>query len=83
MSEDNITAPSNESHQLQAPGLAFDCAGIIKQVIEHTSARHDNTMVTIANTMENQQQQNEQNYRYSSWNITVFGAKKLDSKYSQ
>ena len=56
MSDINITTPGNESHQLQAPGLAFDCAGIIEQVIEHTSAKYANTMATIANTMENQQQ---------------------------
>ena len=57
MSEDNITTPGNELHQLQAPGLGFDCTSIIEQVIEHTSAKHANTMTTIANTMENQQQQ--------------------------
>ena len=57
MSEDNVATPGNESHQLQAPGLGFDCTGIIEQVIEHTSAKHANTMATIVNTMENQQQQ--------------------------
>ena len=55
MSEDNITTPSSESHQLQVPGPGFDCTGIIEQVIEQTSAKHANTMSTIANTMENQQ----------------------------
>ena len=58
MSEDNITTiPGNESHQLQAPGLVFDCTGIIEQIIEQKSTKHTNTLVTIANTMENQQQQ--------------------------
>ena len=57
MSEDNITTPGNEPHQLQAPGPGFDCAVIIEQVIEQTSAKHANTMATIANLMENQQQQ--------------------------
>ena len=57
MSEDNITSPGNESHQLQTSGLDFDCAGIIEQVIENTSAKHANTMATIVSTMENQQQQ--------------------------
>ena len=55
MSEDNVTTLGNESHQLQAPGLGFDCTGITEQVIEHTSAKHANTMATIVNTMENQQ----------------------------
>ena len=39
MSEENVTTPGNESHQLQVPGLGFDCTGIIEQVIEHTSAK--------------------------------------------
>ena len=53
MSEDNITTPGNESHQLQAPGPGFDCTCFIEQVIEQTSAKHANTMAAIANTMEN------------------------------
>ena len=57
MSEDNITTPGSESHKIQAPGLGFDCTGIIEQVIEQKSARHANIMATIANTMENEQQQ--------------------------
>ena len=57
MSEDNVTTPGTESHQLQAPGHGFDCTGIIEQGIEHTSAKHANTMDIIANAMENQQQQ--------------------------
>lgn len=45
MSEDNIASPGNESHQLQAPGVGFDCTGIIKQVIEQASAKHANTII--------------------------------------
>ena len=52
MSEDAITTPGNESHQLQAPGPGFDGTGIIEQVIQQTSAKHANNMATIANTME-------------------------------
>ena len=51
MSEDNITTPDNESHQLQAPEPGFECTGIIEQVIEQTSAKHANAMTTITNTM--------------------------------
>ena len=57
MSEDNIATPGNESHQLQAPGPGFDCTVIIERVIEQTLVKHANTMATITNTMENQQQQ--------------------------
>ena len=58
MSEDNITTPSNESHQLRALGPGFNCTEqIIEQVIEQISATHASTMAAIANTMENQQQQ--------------------------
>ena len=57
MSDDNITTPGNELYQLQAPGPGFDCTCIIEQDIEQASAKHANTMVTIANTMGNQQQQ--------------------------
>ena len=56
MSEDNIATPGNDSYQLQAPGPGFDCTGIMEQVIEQTSVKHANTMASIANTMENQQQ---------------------------
>ena len=56
MTEDNVTTAGNESHQLQAPGPGFDCTGIIEQVVEQTSAKHANTMTTIANAVENQQQ---------------------------
>ena len=56
MSEDNIATPGNESHQLQAPGPGFDCTVIIERVIEQTLVKHANTMATITNTMENQQQ---------------------------
>ena len=56
MSEDNIATPGNDSHQLQAPESGFDCTGIMEQVIEQTSVKHANTMASIANTMENQQQ---------------------------
>ena len=55
MSEHNITTPGNEFHQLQAPGPGFDCTGITEQVIEQTSAKHANTMATIANTMKTYQ----------------------------
>ena len=57
MSEDNNTTPGNESHLFQARGPDFDCTGIIEQVIEQTSAKHANTMGTIANNMENKHQQ--------------------------
>ena len=55
MSEENITTPGNESHQLQAPGPGFDCT--VKHAKYAKSAKNANTMATIANTMENQQQQ--------------------------
>ena len=55
MSEENITTPGNESHQLQAPGPSFDCT--VKHAKYAKSAKNANTMATIANTMENQQQQ--------------------------
>ena len=51
MSEDNITSPDNESHQLQAPGPSLTAQLFIEQVIEQTSARHANTVTTIANTI--------------------------------
>ena len=57
MSEENITTPGNELHQLEGPGPGFNCTGIIEQVIEQTSAKHANTMGTIANNMENKHQQ--------------------------
>ena len=57
MSEGNITITGNKSPQLQPPELGFNCTGIVEQVIEQISAKHANTMGTIANTMENQQQQ--------------------------
>ena len=56
MSEENITTPGNELHQRQGPGPGFNCTGIIEQVIEQTSAKHANTMATIANNMENKHQ---------------------------
>ena len=62
MSEENITTPGNELHQLEGPGPGFNCTGIIEQVIEQTSAKHANT--------RKQTPANEQNYRSSSWYIS-------------
>lgn len=57
MSEENITTPGNELHQLQGPGPGLNCTGIIEQVIGQTSVKHANDMATIANNMENKHQQ--------------------------